>query len=292
MNTVKDLQVNKKAKCLNKRVVLRLMVGVTIVGVMAAIPIGVTAHHNNVEEQQKTSIMQYYGEDSIESKIVNYIDISEELRLLNLGSFNIDESLYKKHNISDQLKSPEEIKEYITKFKNINSFVSSKDITKQSKNIDIVLNLAVQEKLVNSYIYNVGYSTANKNITDATKKYTAEVFGVENPANIYFNYHLEAKSGESSTKVMNRNSDEYGSSKNEVYNFDNQFQKKEEKNINKGIISMTQTDVSGDKIPEDNDRYNEDRNDNIREALANSVNLENQVEDYDLYNERMANKMK
>ena len=55
---------------------------------------------------------------------------------------------------------------------------------------------------------------------------------------------------------------------------------------------MTQTDVLDDKLSEDNDEYNADRNDRIIKALANSANLENQVEDYDLYNEKLANKMK
>lgn len=292
MNTIKNLQVNKKAKCLNKKTVLRLMVGVAIIGVLVAVPLGVNAHHNRIEEQKKESIVEYYGEESVESKILNYINLSEKLSKLNLESFDIDESLYKKYNISDQLKSPEEIEEYIEKFKSINSYISSKDITKQSKNIDVVLNLAVQEKLVNSYIYNVGYSTANKNITSATKKYAAEVFGVEDPSNIYFNYHMDMGSGESSIIVMNKTADKYGLAGEETYIFDNQFQKKEEKVINKGVISMTQTDVLDDKLSEDNDEYNADRNDRIIKALANSANLENQVEDYDLYNEKLANKMK
>lgn len=271
MNTVKNLNVNKKARCLNKKAALRLMVGIAIVGVLASIPIGATAHHNRIEEQQNTSIVAYYGEESVESKIINYIDISEKLSKLNLGSFDIEESLYEKHNISDQLKSPEEINEYIEKFKSINSYISSKDITKQSKNIDIVLNLAAQEKLVNAYIYNVGYSVANKNITDATKKYAAEVFDIENPSDVYFKYHMVNGSGESNTRVIDRTPDKYGLLSKKTYSFDNQFMKNEEKDINKGVISMTQTDILSDKISEDNESYNSDGNDIIRKALANSV---------------------
>ena len=292
MNTIKNLQVNKKAKCFNKKAVLRL-VGVIATGViLISIPVGVAAHNNRVEEQQKESIVTYYGEESVENEILKYIDISEKLSKLDLASFDIDESLYEKHNISVQLKSPEEIDEYIEKFKSINAYISSKEITKQSKNIDIVLNLATQEKLVNSYIYNVGYSTANKNVTSATKKYAAEVFGVEDPSNVYFNHHTDIGSGESRTIVMNKTPDKYGLIGKETYGFENLNEKKEEKTINKGVISMIQTDVLDDKLPEDNDEYNADRNDRIIKALANSANLENQVEDYDLYNEKLANKMK
>ena len=292
MNTIKNLQVNKKAKCFSKKAVLKIA-GLIATGViLISIPVGVAANNNHLEEQQKESIVAYYGEESIENEIVKYMDISEKLSKLDLANFNINESLYKKHNISDQLKSPEEIDEYIEKFKGINSYISFKEITKQSENIDIVLNLVAQEKLVNSYIYNVGYSTANQNVTSATKKYAAEVFGVEDPANIYFNYFMDQKSGESNTNVVNKKISKSGLTEKETYNFDNILEKKEEININKGVISMTETNVLSDKISEDNNEYNADRNSIIREALANSVSLENQVEDYDLYNEKLANKMK
>ena len=292
MNTIKNLQVNKKAKCFSKKAALKIA-GLIAAGViLISIPVGVAAHNNHTEDQQKESIVAYYGEESIENEIVKFMDISEKLNKLDLVSFNINESLYKKHNISDQLKSPEEIDEYIEKFKGINSYISFKEINKQSENIDIVLNLVAQEKLVNSYLYNVGYSTAKKNITSATKKYAAEVFGVEDPANIYFNYFMDQKLGESNTNVVNKKISKSGLTEKETYNFDNILEKKEEININKGVISMTETDVLSDKISEDNNEYNADRNSRIREALANSVSLENQVEDYDLYNEKLANKMK
>lgn len=291
MNIVKNLRINKKAKCLNKKTALKIAGLITTGIILSSIPMGINAHNKYMENKQINTIVAYYGEDSIENKIIEYIELAEELNKLNLQNYNIEESLYQKHNISSELKSPEEINEYINKFKNVNSYVSSKDVTKQSQNIEIILTLTLQEKLVNSYIYNVGYSTANKNITSATKKYAAEVFGIEDPANVYFNYHIDS-SGESNTRVANRYTTKYGLTENETYNFDNINQKKEEKYINKGVISMTQTDVSGDQISKDNDKYNSDRNDRIKEALANSANLENQVEDYDLYNEKLANKMK
>jgi len=291
MNTIKNLQVNKKAKCLNKGLKLKLITGIVVAAAVVSIPFAIKAHTTNIESEQKTAIVAYYGKDSVESNIIKYIDISETLNKLYLENFDIEDSLFEKHNISDKLKSPEELQEYIEKFKNINSYISSKDITKQSKNIDTVLNLVMQEKLVNSYIYNVGYSTANNNITSATKKYAAEVFGIDDPANVYFNYFMDMGSGESNTTITNKTANEYGLLSNETYNFDNKYEKKEEKYINKGVISMNQTDISSNKIPQDNEEYNKDRNNRIKEALENSINLEKQIYDYNLYNEKMAKKM-
>ena len=292
MNTVNNLQVNTKANCLRKKRALKLVAGFAVVAVLAAVPIVSVAHNDYVINQQENAIVAYYGDESIESKIIDYINVSDELNKLNLRSFTVDDSLYEKYNISNELKSPEEITKYIEQFKSVNSYISSKDITKQIQNIDIVLNLKAQEKLVNSYIYNVGYSVANENITSATKKYTAEVFGIEDPSNIYFNYHTDNGTNETNTMIINQVTNKYGLRDDESYNFDNTFEKKEEKQINKGVISMVQTDTSSDKIETDNNKYNYERNSIIRKALANSANLENQVEDYDLYNEKLANKMK
>lgn len=292
MNTVRNLKINRKARCLNKKVFLKLA-GVIAIGViLISIPIIVNDRNKENEELQTNSIVAYYGEDSVENKIIQYINISEEISKLNLSSFNIDEAMYKRYNISEKLKSPEQIRRYIEDFKKINSYISSKDIVKQCQNIDIILNLALQEKFVNSYIYNIGYSTANKNITNATKKYAAEVFGIEDPNNVYFDYYMESESQESNTSIINKTPNKCGIEEEKIYNFDNIHQKKEEKAINNGVISMVQTDVYGEKIKEDNEFYNVNRNNVIRKALSNSIDLENQVDDYDLYNEKMANKMK
>lgn len=292
MYTVNNLQVNRNARCLKKKTILKLVAGFAIVAVLASAPIGVVAHNNRIEEKQNESIVAYYGEDSIENKIIQYIDISEKLSKLNLESFDIDKILYEKHNISNELKSPDEIEDLIKEFKGINSYISSKDITKQSKNIDIVLNLAAQEKLVNSFVYNVGYSVANKNITDATKKYAAEVFNIEDPKNVEFKYFMDSGSAESNTTVINKTPNKYGFKGKETYNFDNQFEKKEEKKITSGVVFMNQTDVLNDKISEDNNKYNDDRNNIIKDALYSSVDLELEVKENNLYNEKLVNKMK
>lgn len=293
MNTVKNLHVNKKAKSLNKKTIYKVLIGAILGTVLIITPLSViNAHNEKQEEKQNASIVAYYGEDSVENKIIKYIEISEKLTKLKLDSFDIDQSLYKKHNISVQLKTIEEIEDYIEKFNGMNSYVSSKDITKQSYYIDIVLNLAIQEKLVNSYIYNVGYSTANQNITSATKNYAAEVFGVENPANVYFNYHSDKSSGQSNTTITDKTPDKNAEYGKKTYNFDNLLETKEEKNINKGVFGMIETDVFSDEIPDDNEKYNGDRNDIIRKVLADSAELERQVNEYDLYNEKKANKMK
>ena len=187
---------------------------------------------------------------------------------------------------------PEEIEKLVTKFGDIGSSVSTKDLNVLSDNIYTILNLKKQEQLVNKYIYSIGYETAYNNITEATKKYAGEVFGVEDYENLKFRYNSGGNTGESSVLMTNTIDKQYGLDEVQNYNFASLFRSEEEDKIQDGVISMIKTDKNNDKNDEDNNSYNLDRNKYIKEALEQSVILTQEVEENDLYNEKLAGKLK
>lgn len=299
MSTVKNLHIHKKTvdKALkeSKTNKLKLAVGVTlgaliILGTTLGITVGIPAYHYHQEQQQISVVMQYYGESSTEYKIMKYIDISEKLHSLKLENYSIDESLFQKYNISNELMSPEDIDKLIVELEAFDSNVSNKNITKQSEKIELILTLKKQENLVNNYIYRVGYNVANHNITEATKAYAAEVFGVSEPSDLTFKFHRVESRNEENVVVTQDDKTKYGDERS--YNIDDWGLTKEEKQIRAGVSSMVNTDTDDDFNNSDNNSYNEQRNNNIIKALYNSSELEQAVISNDLYNETLANKMK
>lgn len=231
-----------------------------------------------LEPKPETTISQYYGEESIEYDIVSYIELSEELEKLSLEKYEITPNLFEKYNISEELKSPEEIRVLIADLKNMNGFISAKNITKQSENIDLVLNLIVQKDLVNKYIYQKGYDVALYNIEQELKDYAGEVFGVDGE-NLEFYHQFDNKSGDNLTSVKNGN---------KRYN-SGIFTNDAEKDIRKGIETLDKTNDSYNKYGND---YNEYRNDDILKALKVSAELSQENDEKDLYNEGMASKLR
>lgn len=283
-----EKELRRKNKIKNKRLKklkYRLVVG----GVLATTIIGGFVIKNKITENEQKNIqtiVNYYGEDSEEKKIIEYLELSETLNKLNLNSYSFDESLFSEYNILQELKNPKEIKEMINKQKEINMFISKKDILKQHENIELILNLIIQERLINNYIYTTGYSVVNQDVEDETKRYTGEVFGIKDYNNITFDYNLDSNA-EQSVKIY------YDSDKGKnEYSFDNFFMLKEEKNIMDGIASINNTDSYNDNDIEDNNEYNKNRNMYIKEALEKSSNLGYMTDENDLYNEELSRKMK
>ena len=223
-------------------------------------------------------ISEYYGEDSNEYDIVSYIELSKELENLNLEKYEITPNLFEKYNISSKLKSPEEIRTLISNAKNMNAFVSTKDVTKQSENIETVLNLVTQKKLVNDYIYKTGYDVALNNVEQELKDYAGEVFGVEGD-NLGFSYKFDNKSGDNLTSIINGDN---------RYNT-GIFLNDSERDIRDGVIALNQTKDANNKYSTE---YDEERNKSILNALKVSAELSKENDENNLYDDSMASKLR
>ena len=93
MSTVKNLNVNKKSNNLNKR--LKLFVtasAVLLVGSVSFFVANDVIAANDLKEER--NIVEHYGVDSLEFKILDYIDISKILSELKLDEYIADNSLY------------------------------------------------------------------------------------------------------------------------------------------------------------------------------------------------------
>ena len=230
------------------------------------------------EPEPEQIISEYYGDESTEYDIVSYIELSKEIDKINLEKYDIAPYLFEKYNISETLKSPEEIKILISNAKNINAFISSREITKQSENIETILNLITQKKLINDYIYEEGYNVALYDIEQELKEYAGEVFGVEGE-NLKFEHKFENSSGDNRITIKNGN---------KRYN-NNIFSNNTEKDIRKGIETLEQTRYAYNKYGIE---YDKNRNESILNALKVSAELSKENDENDLYNERMASKLR
>lgn len=294
MITVNNLKVNKEAverihkRSNGKKRFLKLVATTLVLTIVAGGAIfGANKIVDNINENQIQVITQYYGEDSTEKKIIDYIGVSERLQSLDLDNYDVNEGLYEQHSIENELLDPITLNNLIDEFKGMPSFILTKNIIVQDRNIFLTLTLKKQEKLVNEYIYHKGYSTAHNNVSDATKKYTAETFGIENPNDIILSYQNIAD-GEFALTVTNHK-DTFN---NESYTIDGFFDKKQEKEITAGVVDMINTDTQYDHDETDNYKYNRQRNVYIKNALEKSVELENEVNNNDLYNSKLAGKLK
>lgn len=289
MITTKNLQVNKEAvrKRRNKKIKYKLVIAAFTATIAAGSIVGINKIKSNNEKQQIQTIVNYYGKESEENKVVDYIELSEKLNSMKLSNYSADEDLFNKYNISNELKSPEEINDLIETAKTFNQYISSKNLKTQSSNIETFLNLIMQEKLVNDYIYTTGYFTAQTASNESTKKYAGEVFGITDYNNIKFDYNISPSTGESDATVSYKTDE--GTKK---YTFNNFWISDIEKDIKDGVKAMNNADNSYDKDAIDNDEYNKQRNKLIKEALEQSAILGNKVEEEDLYSEKLANKLR
>ena len=269
----KRIKKDKKYKLIKKTLAVT---GAIIIAAGAGTSILINS--GALEPTPKTIISNYYGEDSKEYDVVSYIELSKEIEKLNLEKYDIAPNLYERYNISKDLKNPEEIRNLIFNAKNINAFVSTKNITKQSENIEIILNLNIQKELVNDYIYKIGYDVALNNIEQELKDYAGEVFGVEGD-NLDFSYKFDNKSGDSVTSVKNGD-DRYNTGI---------FLNDTEKNIKEGVIAL---DEIKDSYKTYTTEYNKEINDSILNALKVSAQLSEENDNNDLFNEKMASKLR
>ena len=55
-----------------------------------------------MEQNKLDAIVEYYGEDSKEDRLLEYIEISEDLDGLDIGECIVSDNLYEKHNFPYQ----------------------------------------------------------------------------------------------------------------------------------------------------------------------------------------------
>lgn len=241
-----------------KRRVGALVLAVTMLGSVA---VGCGKKEN--KDDEIISIIQ--SEDGIENNILKYIDISEKLEKLNLEDYNLDEIVS---------GSPDTVEEIERQINNYNE-----------KNRTNLRYLITQEILVNKYIYETGYQVAYENAKVATKNYVAEKFGIEDPNSIGVSYNnpnnYNANNQPDETVVLEFDTI-YGSRRVST----------KDKNIIDGSRAMANTQTNSDPDTNDNTLYNSDRNNTIKDALVTAKSLEQLVENTNLLDEYMVNKIR
>lgn len=221
-------------------------------------------------ERCQDKIVECYGEDSLENNVLNYILLSKKLNELNLDKYITSDYLYKMYNCKQDLCSTYDLDLLINKYKELEKGFDKQDLVTNAEFISLVLNLSIQQACVNSYIYNFGYEIAYNNITSATKKYVAEIFGITDYNNILL----------------------YDSSNGYRVTYDGNDCTINDKNVGEGISYMIKTKIDYDKDSSDNLSYNEERNKNITGALVEATRLNNRVNNKNLYSERYESKLK
>ena len=121
MSSVKNLRINERAIKKGKRFSLKKVgFAIFLASVIAVTGLVGYAHVNDLREQnQIETIVSYYGEDSQESLILDYIEIADKLDSLSLENYKADSKLYDKHECKTEIMSPDELEDMIVKFKQI-----------------------------------------------------------------------------------------------------------------------------------------------------------------------------
>lgn len=227
-------------------------------------------------EEKEDAIIEYYGIDSDENKVLKYLEIAQKLNELNLDEYKVNDEMFNKYEISSELKTIDEIEKLIKEFDTVEFSVEfdERNFEQLNDSIVVVLNLIMQEKLVNQYIYDIGYGVAHDNILYSVKDYTEEVFGLEDK---YFelNYY------ENRFEIELGDSEEY-----RIYDIESGKLNA----ISNNLSLAVQTDISYDDNDADNYEYSEDRINLIRNTLYSSVELNTEIEKEDLYDKKLVKK--
>lgn len=229
------------------------------------------------EENKKEKIVEYYGDDSFESEIIKYIEISEKIEKLKLDEYLANNELIETYTDENMILSdPEEILNKIEVVKNFSNRGLSKNLNTMQEIISTITYLKQQEILINEYIYS-SYSVVHSNITEVAKKYAAEVYGINSPSKI----------------ILIKDTKNYSSNQPPEYtiHYEGNQSNITNRNIKKGIDDMIYSDTSEDYNDSDNNLYNDDRNDLIIDILSDCVKLSEKIENDNLYSKKEAKKL-
>lgn len=232
---------------------------------IGSVAVGLSGCSNTIDIDTESIVSDIHEAGSIESDIIHYIEISEKLNKLELSNYTLDEE------IDMELDYLQNIQYYIDNF--------------DSKNITCLRYLKMQEELVNKYIFDVGYVVARENSVEATKKYAAEFYGIDNVNDITFRYN--------NPNEYNANQAPDGNvSMSYSFDYTTKTINVTDKYIRNGVKAMADTQTNSDPDKSDNNSYNEERNQRIKNAIIVAEYLNEEVEDKDLYNEKAAKKIK
>lgn len=255
----------------------------TIGSVVAIIWGGITVGKKVIDKKHNEDVSiveEYYGNESKETLILDYIKCSEELQKIGFKEYEVSTELLNEYRENNYLNSPEEIMQKISRLKELDKNIDNKDINSLSEYVALLVNLKLQFEYINIYLYNEGYSVANANITNATKKYAGEVYGID-PSGIEFRQIPNGSGSDDINMKYNGNS----------YTVDKFFSDKDE-TIRDGVNKMIATNTRYDDDMTDNKEYNEARNDIIFNTLVESAKINTEVDNEDLYGESFGKHIK
>ena len=132
---------------------------------------------NKVREQRYNHVVEYFGENSDEKLLLDYIAVARNLDKLDLYKYQVTENLNFSFD-SEELYSVENLNNLIDKFKSLKEY-SKNDLDAGYDFIKLVCLLKSQEGKLNDYIYKVGSEIAHDKITIATKSVAAELVGLK-----------------------------------------------------------------------------------------------------------------
>lgn len=265
-NKINKLKANMRLIKKLKKTRFYKVAKLTIVALSIATVLSFTTGFSSVD---KAYIRNFYGDDWTVLEVMDYIDISEQLEDMDLDKYNITDELYNSHNISDELLPVQALKKIMSNFSE-DYKGSDKDLVAHDKYIETVLTLKKQEKLVNGYIYTRGYAIANERISNATKEYVKEVYGMEHCDDLKL-YKSSSSQPEPLSAVFKVGDKEF------TVPIPSYFLKNKTGFIEDGVIGMANTNIKYDKNMSDNQSYNEDRNEAILNSLETSGKIFEEV---------------
>ena len=266
-----------RRKLKKNRLKKRLFSGGIALFTIGGMAIGLVTALNSVQahdmDNAREAIVSYYGEDSKESELLRYIDVSTKLDELDLEKYNTS-GVMDNFNLDVTISKPEEIESKVEEFKSI-SIADKTDLNSMYKYIDDVVYLKDQEQKINNYIKTEGRHTVLKDFSESLKKYAAEEYNLENPRNIEFRYHYEKNDGSNDNVIAYKESN------------------KEYKTvINDKVVSSGVNDMVDLKYMDMNNSSNIDILKQYSKNLKKAIDYNNLVESQDLYNPELEGNLK
>lgn len=220
------------------------------------------------------SIVQFHTDNSEAEKIKSYLAISEELNdFMENNKVMVTESEIIEKMKTSTLMSVENLEKEI---KEIDKLISESKT--QHVLISRIKNLIVQERLINKYLYN-SYYEVNSILEEALKKYVGEKYGIIDIENIGFYTTIPERDGFVNFRIY------YGK-------FENGIEFGIDSNLKDGMYALELLTTLNDPNPNDNDKYNKERNKILKEGLIQSGKLYDIVDKENLFSEKDAKKLK
>ena len=265
----RKIKANKRKK--------KILSGGLALATIGGIAIGLVMTLNSVQaqniEEDRKAIVSYYGENSKESELLKYIDVSTKLDELDLEKYSTD-GVVDAFKLDGDLYKPEEIQNRIEEFKSI-SIEDKTDLNSMYKYINDVVYLKDQQQKINNYIKSEGYYTVLRDYSSSLKKYAAEEYNLSNPENIGFNSRYEKYDGSNSNVITYKENDrEYKSVLND-------------KTVSTGVNDLVDL-----KYMDMDKSSNIDLLKQYSKNLKKAIEYEKSVESEDLYNQKLEESLK